>query len=129
MATTNKTTLRGNTMNIKELTKFEDLKRNIVEDAIKILNMRGSMDERYGNYKRFNDHIRRITGMFPDSTFIKEKNRDFLLKMICDPCDVLNHFDCENADPIDVSNFIATNIKNKMEDISKGYKENYLDFE
>lgn len=116
-------------MNIKELIRFEDLKRKAIVEAIRILNMKGNLDERFENYRRFNNYIQGITEMFPDSTFIKEENRDYLLKIVCSPCDIMNYFDCEDADPIDVSNFVVTNIKNKMEDIVKDYKENYLDFE
>ena len=41
----------------------------------------------------------------------------------------MNHFDCGDVDPFDVNNFVATSIKNKMEDIIKDYRENLLDFE
>lgn len=115
-------------MNIKELIRFEDLKRKVIVEAIRILNMKGNLDERFENYRRFNNYIQGITEMFPDSTFVK-KNRDYLLKMICDPFNIMNHFDCGDVDPFDVNNFVATSIKNEMEDIIKDYKENLLDFE
>ena len=56
-------------MNINELTRFEDLKRKMIVEAIRILNKKGDMEE---NIRRKYAYIHSITEMFPDSTYMKE---------------------------------------------------------
>ena len=113
-------------MNIKELIRFEDLKRKMIVEAIRILNKKGDMEE---NIRRIHTYIHSITEMFPDSTYMKEENREHLLNILCNLFDITNNFDCGEIKPQEVAAYLRQEVKNEMLDIAMDYKENYLDWE
>lgn len=113
-------------MNIKELVRFDDLKRKVVTEAIRILNKKGDMEE---NIRRLHTYIHYITEIFPDSTYTKEENREYLLNVICNPFDIMNNFDCGEVDPQEVTTYLRQEVKSEMLSIAIDYKENYLDWE
>ena len=113
-------------MNIKELIRFEDLKRKMIVEAIRILNKKGDMEE---NIRRKYAYIHSITEMFPDSTYMKEENREHLLNILCNLFDIRNNFDCGEIEPQEVAAYLRQEVKNEMLSIAMDYKENYLDWE
>ena len=113
-------------MNIKELIRFEDLKRKMIVEAIRILNKKGDMEE---NIRRIHTYIHLITEMFPDSTYMEEENREHLLNILCNLFDITNNFDWREIEPQEVAAYLRQEVKNEMLNITMDYKENYLDWE
>ena len=98
-------------MEIKDIIRFEDLRRKVIVESIRILNKKGNMEE---NIRRKWEYIYAILEMFPDSTYVEEGNRDRILNLLSNPFDIMNSYDCEKADPREVSNYIKVDLNSTM---------------
>lgn len=114
-------------MEIKELKRLCDLRRNIVMEAIRI-EKEGNKKE---NARRLQDYCYRIASMFPASGFLNVNNRSYLIDFIANKYYIAGNYSpaCEIIEADVIRERIIHTMKSVLLSIATDYKENYLDFE
>ena len=111
-------------MTIKDLKSLCTLRNNIIVEAVRIERKDTNMKK---SIKRIWDNYCHVACLFPDSTFMEEEFRDFLVDFIADRGLITK--ECHDVNPEEVRNRIVLGLNSVFLSIAMDYEENRLNFD